>query len=818
MRFAAIAFICLASWSLPGMAQERPSGPTREGAVALARQGDLEQALTMLDALHRASPEDAAVTHDYIVVLGWAGRDAEAIELFRTLPPGQAPGYVVSAAARSSRNLGRYDEALDLYGQGQSRWPGDTEFALGEVHTLLDAGRHDEATDLAERLATGQPNNADVLAAYGRALQLKGRHAEALTISTRILALQPDHPDGQRLRILSLSETGAPELALSLAQAQSGLITEAQMRRIEANVIAQRIRTGRGVRPPTEAERFAETDRALADLDRQIAQWSGDPSAAPALLNARFDRILALRNRYRMQEAIDEYQRLVAEGHQPPDYVLSAVGDAYAHLRQPEAALALYRKTLETSPNNFDTRLQMVYALVDIGEFAAATELIDALNEEQPIWLPVVDGTSLLENPDRVTTEQGRAAVRLYAGDLDRAQELFANLAERAPRNSQGYEGLGSVYLAEGWPRRALAEFEQGLAMEEVNRAREAGVWLTDGLEVGRAQSLYELGEYAAVEEQVANLTSRFPERVPVQRLARMWEVHNMRELQIEANAGFNFGNTDVVGDQELTLEARLFSQPFYDNFRAFAGYGFAQAEFDSGTENFHHALAGLEYRGRDWTVIGEASYNEYGSTRPGVRLTAQWRPDDFWSLSGNVDTFSWETPLRALADGVTARSAELGGTYRASDAFEVGLAGQLMDFSDDNWRYLTQLSATANLLSQPDFRIDGLAGASISGNRRSDVAYFSPELDSTQTAALRFRHTLHRRFENVYQHMLTLSGGNYWQQNFGNSFIGNVAYEHHVLWNDVIDSSVGVSYGRRVYDGDPENQLAVMTKLSWRF
>ena len=218
MRFAAIAFIWLASWSLPGMAQERPSGPTREGAVALARQGDLEQALTMLDALHRASPEDAAVTHDYIVVLGWAERDAEAIELFRTLPPGQAPGYVVSAAARSSRNLGRYDEALDLYGQGQSRWPGNTEFALGEVHTLLDAGRHDEATDLAERLASGQPNNADVLAAYGRVLQLKGRHAEALTISTQILALQPDHPDGQRLRILSLSETGAPELALSFSR------------------------------------------------------------------------------------------------------------------------------------------------------------------------------------------------------------------------------------------------------------------------------------------------------------------------------------------------------------------------------------------------------------------------------------------------------------------------------------------------------------------------------------------------------------------------------------------------------------------------
>jgi biofilm PGA synthesis protein PgaA len=803
---------------MPAMAQDHSSESNRERAVTLARRGDLEQALAILDRLHRAAPDNVAVAQDYVVVLGWAGRDAEAIDIFRSLPRERAADYAISAAARSSRNLGRYDEALDLYRSGRARWPDNTEFPVGEVHTLLDADRNDDATELARQLAAEHPDDADVLTAYGRALQLQGRHADALATSNRILALQPNDPDGQRLRILSLSESGAPELALSLAQAQPDLMTAADMRRIEANATAHRIRSARGVRPPTEAERFAEMDRILAELDRQIAEWSSDPSASDAVLNARYDRILALRNRYRMQDAIDEYRRLTAEGHNPPDYVLSAVGDAHLHLRQPETAFALYRKALEEYPQDFDTRLQMFYALADVGEFEAATALIEQLNEEQPIWLPVVAGSSVLENSNRMATEQGRAAVRLFAGDLDRAEELFGHLAEQAPRNSQGYEGLGSVYLARGWPRRALTEFEQGLAVEKLNQQNEGGVWLTHGLEIGRAQSLYELGEYAAVRDDVADLTSRFPEQTQVQRLARMWEVHNMRELQIEANAGFNSGNTAQIGNQELTLNTLLFSQPFYDNFRAFAGYRVAQSEFDIGTENFHRAAAGLEYRGGDWEISGEASYNEYGSTRPGFRLAAVWKPADFWSLAGNLDTFSRETPLRALADGVTARSAELGGKYRASDVFEVELAGQVMDFSDDNFRHLSQLSATANLLSRPDYRIDGIADLSVSGNRKSDVAYFSPELDSAQTVSLMFGQTLYRHFENVYQHRLTLTGGNYWQRNFGNNLIGTAAYEHGLLWNDVIDASVGVSYGRRVYDGDPENQLAFITRLSWRF
>ena len=819
MRLPLAIIACLFSVLVAAFGQVDSPDAARERAVDLARQGRLDQALTILESLHRAAPANRAIAHDYIVVLGWAGRNRDAVALFRRIGRDDAPEYVIEAAARASRHLGSYGEALDLYRYGQSRWPHDSGFAVGEVHTLVDAGDLNAAAARAERLAIAWPDDADVLAAKARVLQVRGYHADALAVATRALALKPDHRDALRMRVLALSESGSPELALILARKQPGLMTEAELQRIEANATAYRIRSARAVRPTSESERFADVDQALAELDRQIAELAPDPSAGAALLTARYDRIVALRDRYRMQEVIDEYRLLAAEGNHPPSYVLAAVGDALLHLRRPEEALALYREGLRSAPESFETQLQMAYALADIGEFGAAIELIDRLNEEQPIWIQTVDGRSLLENPRRLATERARAAIRLYADDLDGAGTLFARMADQAPRNSLGYEGLGDVYLARGWPRRALAEFEQGLAVERQNREPRGSIDPTYGLEARRAFALYRIREYRQVEEQVSRLAARYPEQLEVRRLVREWDVHNRRELQLEADAGFNEGDAPQVGDRSLSFSSTLFSAPFATNYRAFIGYRFAEAKFDDvGAEMLHRVFAGLDYRRADWELIGEASYNTNGATEPGGRIEALWNPDDHWSLGGSLEFFSRDTPLRALADGVTANSAALEGAYKASDEFEVIVAGKAVDFSDGNLRQQAELSARTRALTRPYFRIDGGIDVSVSRNSETDVSYFSPELDSAQTGSVIFSHTLYRRYEDVYVHTLTVMGGNYWQRDFGHALIGSVFYEHRLRANDVIDVGFGIGYRHLVFDGEPEEQLAALTRLMWRF
>ena len=60
-------------------------------------------------------------------------------------------------------------------------------------------------------------------------------------------------------------------------------------------------------------------------LDAHIGKWSqnNDPSAYPDIQRARFDRLIALRDRARMQDVVNEYNRWLQEGVEVPPYALS---------------------------------------------------------------------------------------------------------------------------------------------------------------------------------------------------------------------------------------------------------------------------------------------------------------------------------------------------------------------------------------------------------------------------------------------------------------------------------------------------------------
>ena len=83
------------------------------------------------------------------------------------------------------------------------------------------------------------------------------------------------------------------------------------------------------------ARRFDGTDAALARLDALLA--SLPPECETALRRTRLrwlDRLVALRDRVRMQEAADEGKALAADGPLPP-YAEQAYADALLHPRRP---------------------------------------------------------------------------------------------------------------------------------------------------------------------------------------------------------------------------------------------------------------------------------------------------------------------------------------------------------------------------------------------------------------------------------------------------------------------------------------------------
>src|SRR5258708_18163774 len=65
-----------------------------EAAIQAARSGDFDNALPVIERRRIQNPSDLTATYDYLVVLGWANRMAEAVAAYEALPPGQPPASV----------------------------------------------------------------------------------------------------------------------------------------------------------------------------------------------------------------------------------------------------------------------------------------------------------------------------------------------------------------------------------------------------------------------------------------------------------------------------------------------------------------------------------------------------------------------------------------------------------------------------------------------------------------------------------------------------------------------------------------------------
>ncbi len=235
-------------------------------------------------------------------------------------------------------------------------------------------------------------------------------------------------------------------------------------------------------------ERFTQTDRSLAMLERNRAELDSASPNSPFALRGRFDRLIALHNRYQMADVTRGYEELVAEGVLIPNYVMSAAADAYLYLHKPEQAEPLYRHILVTQPSDLNLNIGLFYTLIELEQFDAAYKLIDQLDQNQLRWLEISrpgERRSLRANSDKVTTATTAAMARFYGEQSAVAQSRLLPLHDQAPANLDITRELGNVYAARGWPRQAQQTYELGLRLNHRHK----------DLQLGLAQSYLERRE-----------------------------------------------------------------------------------------------------------------------------------------------------------------------------------------------------------------------------------------------------------------------------------------------------------------------------------
>lgn len=759
-----------------------------------AQQGDYVQALSFLEERHRNNPTDLSLLYDCIAVLARAGEDARASDLFEQLDPQQVPLHVLEAVAKARSNLKLFDKAEALYRLGITRFSSYPPLRLGLLHTLVDAGKYEEADDLAQSLKRLYPGNIETQYALAYAAEGRGDYVTALYYYQRILDWQPQSQRAQRLEILTLLAIGDPFLAEERAEQHPGLLSATEWHRLKADQAALVTRWGRYGSDLPE-QRFAETDRALGMLDaNEQAARTDLPRGEAFVRRARIDRLVALRDRVEMSRVLEEYRSLQADSDEFPPHALQAVADACLYLEEPCRAADLYRQVLESQPENFEAAQGLFYAYIEQEDFDHALELAEKLRTEQAA------------GPKKLEAELLVILGRIFAGDLEEGESRLTPLYHQAPANADILGELGGVYGSRGWPRRAEETYRLGLALDPAYLS----------LRTGYAENRLELQEFKQAGDLIGVLGGEYPEHKTVQRLQRLWQAHNMRELQVSVAAGWSSGST--FGSHELSLAATLFSPPVHDRYRGFVATYLEHASFPEGNKTLQRFGAGIEYRHRNVQGAAELTWNISGGRKVGGRLAAEWMPNDVWSVPVDIELFSRETPLRALKHGIHADAANIGVTYRHDELLNCWLRAGFMDFSDGNFRYSLLGGVEQGLIVWPHYRLDALLEVYASANNEDDTYYFNPRRDADITLTLANDWLLYRHYRFSFRNRLAVSAGAYWQQDFGVDPTAALRYEHVWEYSPRLFLLYGVSLARHSYDGDGENQLGCHLELNWRF
>lgn len=349
----------------------------REQAVQLAREGKLDEALATFEAVLKANSDDLEAFEDYIVVLNWAGRDADAIARFSQLRWELTPDYVLVAVARSHLNLGQYDEAMELFEFGRRRSPGYLAFATGQIVTLAEAGQAAAAIELSSQLLNQNPDDPDVLLAHARALRADRAFAAAIEVYDHILTAHPERRDIANQRYL-----------LWLEQL-----------------------------PPPGAEHLRAVELARqGDVSRALSILSRLQQAAPDDLRLIWDLILVSSWAGRHITAVELFRSLNRDF--APDYVVEAAAKSIRSLRRFDEAAELYRYSRSRWPDSPSFAAGFIRTTLESGQINEAAEL---------------GCRAELDHPNDVEVLLAYAAALQAQGRHAEEREIYDRVLELAP-------------------------------------------------------------------------------------------------------------------------------------------------------------------------------------------------------------------------------------------------------------------------------------------------------------------------------------------------------------------------------------------------
>jgi len=792
--------------------------PAYDALIIQARNGNFTPALTQLRQLP-AERQTPGQISDHLVIAGWAGQDAEVLKVYEAQGQNRnLTAQALATVARTYRNQKQWAQAEAVYRKALLREPNNIDLQLGLALTEADGGKANAAVQRTRALVAAKPDDPNRRMALGYALTRAGLQYDALFEFDQAFIRAGDKPEVAREYVVALQKARLPQPALRLSAQRPGLVDPVTQRRLEGDLAAERVRIAEFA-TRTEKERYVIADRALQDYDRLLARWTPDATAHDDVVIWRIDRLGALKARARTAEVIREYETLQAEGVRLPTYAKRWVAASYLDQRLPEKAAPLYREALDAPDADVGDRVEdttaLFYALLENDQVDEARAVAKHLADTQK---PRVELKGLpIGNPNDewMDAQQLSAQAGTYGADLPSSEKALEELVGKAPGSIGLRLAQAEMYRARDWPRRA----ESSLKETEAQSPRDIGLEMSQGF------TALDLQEWRQLDILTDDVVARNPDNRQVQRLQRLREVHDMAELRVEAYTGKSFGggnNGDagaVSGSRDWGIESRLYTPPIDEDWRLFAGAGYARATFEEGTGQHRWQVVGVERRTRDMTIEAEVSNHSYGDgSKQGAAVSIARDINDNWQYGVSLGYLLSTTPLRALNDGITANGGSGFIRWRANESREWKLTLSPSNFSDGNDRFEALLSGREGLYSSPKVQVDLGLEVGASRNSKEDTIYFNPKSDFTVLPVLNINHVLYHRYETQWSQQFQVGAGTYSQRDYSTGGIGLVGYGQRFRWNDVLEAGANLSLVSRPYDGDRERDLRLLVDLTYRF
>ncbi|VWC87447.1 poly-beta-1,6 N-acetyl-D-glucosamine export porin PgaA [Burkholderia contaminans] len=607
--------------------------------------------------------------------------------------------------------------------------------------------------------------------------------------------------------VFGLAASGGAVKALDEAKARPDAFSAVDIAQLEELSIRQQVRGGRDKsRSMTSPDRFDGIDNALRaadDLDKRIP---ATPEYTPVRTALAGDRTIALAARGDMKQAVATFETIPSNAEISID-ALAAVGDAYLYLSEPVKANAVYQRALKqatASPTDratrgfqygertrpIELREGLFWSYVDQGRAADAKQALDDMGATLP---PAKQVTNVGPGEsDYLRYYRLRAQYLIFTGHPDEGIAALEELEKEVPFNAEVRAAHADAVSGQAHPRQAIAMYRASLTDHPDSVEMLAGL--------GRASLTAD--DYATAKYVDQTLDNTFPDSGAVRGFKRDYNAY--RSPVFTTDLSFEHGNS-ALADNSFTSDSYLYSQPFGDNWRVFAHTFYGHAQTDGGSVSRTRTGIGGDYRHGPLTVLGEVTRSLGGDGRTGGRGSIAYALNDYWTVSGGLDSNDNSLPWKAYAAHIWGRSANVSVVYRQNDRREVKLSYGVSRYSDSNFHQEISATATQRVYTTATQQVNVSLDLGTSSNTRKDAPYFSPGRDYAAAATVMHQLTLWKKGDMGLQQRVSVSGGMYNERGFGTSALWSARLEHAWTFKHDITLSYGVEVSSHAYDGQRE-------------